>query len=90
LVEFIEDVSGIGQVGTGFPRCIVFRVTNPFDKVLETVVAAARVKDVFDFIFNMVINGDRERGRDWIRVVRVRGRAHIWMEDGDVEDGVDM
>ena len=49
----------------------MFWVTDPFDKVLEMVAAAARVEDAFDFIFNVVIDGDRERGRDRIWVVRV-------------------
>jgi hypothetical protein len=64
-------------------------VTNPLDKIFEVVAVAARVEDAFDFILHMVIDGDREGRRDRGRAVRVRGRAHIRAEDGDMEDGVD-
>jgi hypothetical protein len=64
-------------------------VANPLDEVLDGVATAAGVKDAFDFILHMVIDGDRERRRDRSRAVGVRGRAHIQAEDGDMEDGVD-
>ena len=49
----------------------MFGVTDPFDKVREMVVAATGVEDTFDFVFDVVIDRDRERRRDRIRVVRV-------------------
>src|SRR3954463_14971757 len=63
-VEFRQDVSGIGEVGAGFPGSIMIGVSNPLDEVLGGIATAAGVKDAFHFILHMVINRDRERRRD--------------------------
>jgi hypothetical protein len=67
----------------------MLRVTNPFDEVFNVIAAATRVKDTFYFVFDVVINGYRKGRGNRVRAVGVRGRAHIWTEDRDVEDGVD-
>src|SRR3954464_13686134 len=70
-VEFVQGVSSIGEVGTGFPGSVMIRVANPLDEVLGGIATAAGVDDTFDFILHMVINGDRERRQDRSRAIRV-------------------
>src|SRR4051812_40751684 len=65
LVKIVEGGSSIGKIGMGFPGSIMIGVANPLDEVLGVIAMAARVEDAFDFVFDVVINGDWERRRNW-------------------------
>jgi hypothetical protein len=69
----------------------MLRVTHPLDQVFEMMVAGALVKDGFDFILFMVVNGDhggrRGSGGD---MIRDGGQGGVGSEEADMEDWVDV
>src|SRR4051812_4822732 len=71
-----------------FPGCIVVQITNPFEKVFLVVISNEVVKDLVNFEFISIVDGDRVRRRNRCRAMVDRVRRLVWVEDGYVKDWV--
>ena len=56
MVKFFDKAAG-RDVCKGFPGVVRFRVTFPFDQILEAIVDAAGISDLFDFKVLVIIFG---------------------------------
>ena len=60
-MKFFDKAAG-RDVCKGFPGVVRFRVTFPFDQILEAIVDAAGISDLFDFKELMIIFDIKGRG----------------------------
>ena len=62
-MKFFDKAAG-RDVCKGFPGVVRFRITFPFDQILEAIVDAAGISDLFDFkelVIVFDIKGRRSR-----------------------------
>src|SRR5215218_9561434 len=85
-----QNFWGINQVFLWFPGSIIVRVSLPLNKVLETVVTGAVIQDLLNNILGCIIDCDWRRWQLRESLVWERGWVMVRMEEGHMEDQVDV
>ena len=85
-MEVANSVSGVSQVGNGFPCAVGVRPTFPMHQILQPFSFVAGVHKELDFVFLFAILRDVGGARGSHRLTRKA--FAIWFYAGDVDDGV--
>ena len=87
-VEVADRVGSVAQIRHGFPHPIRFGPTFPLHQVLQVLAFVAGIDDALDFVFllSILCNIGGTRGSHRL----TRKAFAIWLDTGDIYDGVDM
>jgi hypothetical protein len=81
----VDELLRVSKVRSWLPAIVSKIIAFPFDKVLELVTILTTIQDVFNFVFEFIID------LNWLwrwRSVSVYFIALPWGEAVDMEDGV--
>jgi len=58
-VECVDNVRGVGDVGRRLPRVLGYGVSLPLDLVIEFLATISGIQDVFNLVFQFIVDNDR-------------------------------